>query len=247
MSEEHSQLRGVVEMTSVEVAELKALKQTVYAKDGDEAELKKEFEWKAKLLQAGIPAIYWGLGFEHYEGDTKAKAVTKKYVGMIDEAFKEGMGLLFFGKHGTGKTMLSCIIGAEAIKKDYTVKYIGITKVIDGIMAGFSNEQLKERLNTVITRTEFLILDDLGKEYRGIGDKLNPMVRLELDRILRDRVNRGVATIGSTNYGKKEISNAYGDSVFSIFRGNIHFVEVEGPDYREIKGGKFRARLMEGI
>lgn len=240
-------LRGVCEMTPIEVAELQALKAKVFAKYPNREEAKKKFQWYAKLLIAGIPEPYWHLELEHFanDRDPKSKALVKKYCGMLDKALNEGMGLLFIGKHGCGKTMLSCIIGKEALRQGYTVKYIEIPKVLDAIMAGFGDKEVKERFNTIVTRTEFLILDDWGKEYQGIGEKLNPLVRLEFDRILRERVNKRRVTIGSTNYERKVVEMTYGPSVWSIVMGYVTLVDVAPGDYRHGLGDMFRKQLME--
>ena len=240
-------LRGLVEMTPIEIAELRVLKQKIYSKDRPQESLKRELRWKAELLRAGIPQIYWPLGLKDFFGDKRAKAIVERYIGMLDEAFKEGQGLLFSGKHGTGKTMLSCVILKEALKKGYTIRYLDTPKILDNIMAGFGDKQIKSRLETIVAGTEFLVIDDFGKEYKGVGDKLMPMVQLEFDRILRMRINRGKVTIGTTNYEKKIIEKVYGDSVCSVFLGHMQVINVAGGDYRAWRGIQFGEKLMEGL
>jgi len=240
-------LRGIVEMAPIEIAELKALKQKIYAQPKPDAENKKEFMWKAKLLQADIPQIYWDKVFHNFCNDDRAKAITERYVSMIDEAYDEGMGVLFAGKHGTGKTMLSCIVLKSALKNGYTVRYLDTPKIIDNIMAGFGDRQIKDRLSTIVAGTEFLVIDDFGKEYKGVGDKLAPMIQLEFDRILRLRIGKGKVTIGTTNHNSNSIRKAYGDSVCSIFLGHMQLIPVVGEDYRVHRGEKFGKRLMEGL
>ena len=139
-------LRGVVEMSPIEIAELKVLKERLGRQEKAPDEIRQEFLWKSKLLQAGIPPPYWDLTFEHFKGDDKAKAITLRYIDMLDEAFRDGMGLLFNGKHGTGKTMLSCLIAKEALKKGFTIRYLDITKILDMIMTGFGDKEVKQRL-----------------------------------------------------------------------------------------------------
>jgi DNA replication protein DnaC len=237
------ELRGVVEMTPWQVAEIRELKKRIMAQEGGAGEKEKEFQWQVRLLASNMPHIYWGLELKDFGGDIKSATIVQKYIGIMKEAYEAGQGILFLGRHGTGKTMLACIIGKEAMRKGYTVYYIGIPSLIDGIMSGFRNEEAKERLSTIVTRTEFLIIDDLGKEYRGIGQKLDPLVMLEMDRILRERINRGKVTIATTNYDMKAVTKAYGDSVLSVLRGYVQFIEVSGEDFRGYLGDKFKERL----
>jgi len=238
------ELRGVVDLTPIELAELKQMKVMIMGKEGDPKKKQEEFEWKARLLGAGIPHIYWDLELKQYHGDRKAEKIVLTYLEMMEDAFKEGQGILFLGEHGTGKTMLSCIIGKEALRRGYTVKYMGIPSILNEIMVGFGDNEVKERLATVVSRVELFIIDDLGKEYKGVGGKLDSMVNLELDRMLRARVNRGRVTIASTNYKVEQLKKSYGESIFSIIQGYVQFVEVEGVDYRQKEiGVKFRKKL----
>ena len=237
-------IRGIVDPTPFEIEELNLLKESIFKKEGCKNEtLRVEFELKAKYLLAGIPVAYWDIDWKDFKGDAKAKNFTMLYCENIHEAFKQGQGMIFSGEHGTGKTTLSCLIGKHALKNGYTVKYISVSKILDLINESFVSKQSKDRLDTMIERVEFLILDDLGKEYKGVREQLAPMMSLKLDSLLRERINRIRVTIGTTNYNVKAIKDKYGDSVMSAIYGSCKIVEVAGCDYRTVKGEKF----WEGI
>ena len=236
-------LRGEVDLTALEAEELKLLKRKILEKKGDEGKLREEFATVAKLFQAGIPRAYWDIEWKDFVGDQSARNKVKKYCEMFSEALEHGQGIIFSGKHGTGKTALSVLIAKHAIQKGHTVKYIPVAKIIDMIMQSFDDKQFKENLQIVMERTELLILDDLGKEYVGVKKQLNPMVQLTLDSALRERLNRGLVTIASTNLQPDAIQRTYGDSVFSILLGVCKFVEVTGEDYRRMRGQKFWGKI----
>jgi DNA replication protein DnaC len=228
-------VRGKVEPTPFEIEELNLLKTRLLKTEKD----RPEFELKAKYLLAGIPQSYWDIDGQNFRGDPKAKNLVRLYCDHLKEALEQGQGIIFSGQHGTGKTSLACMIGKEALQQGFTVKYISIAKILDMIIEGFDSKQAKERLDTMIERIEFLILDDLGKEYKGIREQLTPMMNLKLDSLLRERLNRIRVTIGTTNYDVKAIKDRYGDSVMSAIYGSCKIVEVGGYDYRMVKGEKF--------
>jgi DNA replication protein DnaC len=91
----------------------------------------------------------------------------------------------------------------------------------------------------MIERVEFLILDDLGKEYKGVRGQLNPMMTLKLDSLLRERINRNLVTIGTTNYPLNAIKEQYGESVMSVLSGSCKLFEIKGVDYRPIRSFNF--------
>jgi len=238
--------RGIVSLTPIEIKDLEALKIKLFkgkesSKDLEDARC--EFERYAKYLEAGIPQIYWGIDWDDFKGDEKAYKFVQLYLKHIDDAMDHGQGFIFYGQHGTGKTTLSCLIAKSVIKMGYTVKFISIAKIIDLITESFDSREKKNRLDIVIERVEFLILDDLGKEYLGVRRQLSPMVSLKLDSLIRERGNRGKVTIATTNYSKKEIKESYGDSVFSVLNGACKAIRVEGEDYRLYRSQKFWEEL----
>ena len=233
------ELRGQIEMTQLELEELKIIKRDVFAKKGKQDELQREFENKARFLAAGIPKAYWELEWSDFTGDNDAKKFVQKYCERLGDALEHGQGIIFSGSHGTGKTALSTLIGKDAIAKGYTVRYLPVAKILGKILESFNDIELKRNLDTIMERVEVLILDDLGKEYLGVRKQLNPMVQLTFDSMLRERYNRVLTTIISTNLHKATIKNQYGDSMLSILDGSAKYVEIKGPDFRLVRSKEF--------
>jgi len=228
-------VRGIIEPTPLEVEELLILKDKIKSSGGT----RQEFNRKAKYLLAGLPMSYWDIEWKDFEGSREAFDFAKAYCDNISKALEQGQGIIFSGPHGAGKTTLSCLIGKTAIDKGYSVRYISIAKIIDLIMDSFEVKANKNRLDIMIERVEFLILDDLGKEYKGVRGQLNPMMTLKLDSLLRERINRNLVTIGTTNYPLNAIKEQYGESVMSVLSGSCKLFEIKGVDYRPIRSFNF--------
>jgi DNA replication protein DnaC len=238
-------MRGILPMLDIEVEELKILKKELqkdYPKDWEE-----KFYLYALYLRSNLPRVYWDLDMKDFKGDKDLLKLVKKYIDNLEEALKWGQGFIFYGDYGTGKTSLACMIGKEAIKKDFSVKFISMSKILDMIKDSFDSYETKDRLDTTIERVEILILDDLGKEYFGVRKQLAPMLSLKLDSLFRERINRNRITVVTTNLGSKAIKETYGDSVWSVLNGACKPYEVKGFDFRAIKGGKFWKDIGEKI
>ena len=118
-----------------------------------------------------------------------------------------------------------------------------ISKIIDIISKGYDDNDKKENLNMIIEGVHILILDDVGKTYLGVKNQLSTMVNLKLDSLFRERINRSLITLGSTNYTEQELKSVCGDSVLSVIYGSCKIVEVKGKDFRRIQGQKFWSKL----
>lgn len=237
--EVNQSVRGVIEMDEATLSELNLLKKEIFAKGASKEESMKEFERYAQLLTSGMPKIYWDITWEDFIGDAKAKKLVQQYCEKLKEAFEYGQGIIFCGKHGTGKTALSTFVMKSALEQGFTVKFVSVAKIIDMIMKSFDDRVYRDNMLTMIERIELLVLDDLGKEYLGAKKQLNPLVQLTFDAMLRERVNHRLITIASTNFAPQVVKDQYGDSVFSILYSVGKFVNVTGEDFRIIKSKKF--------
>lgn len=196
-----------------------------------------------KYLYSGIPKIYMNINWEDCYIDKTIVGLVKKYINNFKEAFKCGQGIIFTGTNGVGKSTLSCLIAKEAIKLGYSVKYIAVSKIIDYIMSAINDKNNGNNFEKIFSSVDFIILDDLGKEYKGVKGQLNTLVSLKLDMMLRERVNKSLITIGSTNYDEQSLKDIYGESVLSIIYGACKIIEVKGRDFRKIQGKSFWDKL----
>jgi len=234
-NEMRERARGIVKFTELEVEELNIIKEEVFTGKGTDDDKRAKLQRAYKYFGASLPKSYWPIKWDDFIGDADAKKFVMAYCKNLDEALKCGQGLLFYGSHGVGKTTLACLVGKDALTQGFTVKYLPFSKLLDWVMSSFDDTSVKVAMNIVLERVEVLILDDIGKEYDGVRKQLNPMVRLRLDSVLRERLNRNRVTIISTNYNLQELNKQYGESVISILYGACKMLAVKGEDYR--KGG----------
>ena len=153
--------------------------------------------------------INWGL----YESDD-AQIIHKIANAFVVNFLKfktEGKGLyIYSGTKGSGKTMLSCCLVNEVIKKhDVSVKFISILDFLDLTKKGYTSIADREEVDS-LRRACILVLDDIGVEvskdwvnttlYQLINYRYSsklitifksniPIENLKIDDRIKDRIN----------------------------------------------------------
>lgn len=136
-----------------------------------------EEERNRKILEQQNHEVYTNrlkqLGFSNkyylnctFDKDDKANleisTLAHKYVDRFNRFYAKGLGLLFMGSCGNGKTFISACIGNALIEKEYSVYMTSISDLVNLMSKDFGNNrpELIEKLSNV----DLLILDDLGTE-----------------------------------------------------------------------------------
>ena len=91
-------------------------------------------------------------------------------------------------------------------------------------MEGFHGRAKEDWLNVRI-----LILDDLGKEYKGAGFN-----DASFDEILRSRYDKGLPTIITTNVSREKWAAQYGEAMGSFAYEAFKRVRIIGEDLRQL-------------
>ena len=200
-----------------------------------------------ELLSMNIPKEYWNLDLDYEPVDVEARKLVGQYIEHIEHFKVRGLGLLLYGPHGTGKTALAIRGAVAAFDKGFSVYFYPAVELIDEIVRGFNDITLRERTEHIVSTADFLILDDLGKEDRGIRENLAATVRVRLDKILRLRKGRMMPVIGSTNLDPMEgIKEFYSESILSVCRESMKAIYVPGDDLRAGKAKRTWTEVLSG-
>lgn len=115
---------------------------------------------KTKLLNtAGFPRMYSREQFKTDEIDFPSGVSLDSLLKL--EFYHKGENLIFYGSTGTGKTMLSTLVGIEACNADIPVKFYRTA----GLINLFSESKIKGNLGVLKKRlnaAQILILDEFG-------------------------------------------------------------------------------------
>lgn len=195
-----------------------------------------------KMLNSGILEEYHNLSFKDYKGNPQVKAEVFQYMEHLDNAKKEGISLFLYGVNGVGKTMLGVEILKQALREGYTAQLVSLSGIIQMYSDGWYSVQKREAYDDRVRNVDFLMIDDIGKEYRSSKSGLTEVA---FDNLIRYRTLRNKPMIITTNSSIDAIENVYGKSLVSLLYGKFIPIKVLGDDFRKTNlSGTVKKRLL---
>jgi len=227
---------------------------------------------KRKLLQAGILEEFWDKDFNNFYGheekrnELQPKVIqwntaypdipinlnfnqgqrileeVMEYAQNLKNARKHGISLFLFGPNGSGKTLLAVSVLKEALRQGFSAQMSSLGGIIEATTAGWYNSTKKEVFESKIKNVDFLLIDDIGKEYKAKG---NNLVEVAFDNLIRYRSFRNKPIIFTSNTKLQELNTTYGQSVSSLLIGKCIAIRVAGDDYRKVIQAKELRKLLK--
>ena len=171
--------------------------------------------------------------------------VARNYVRRFPEMLKDGKGLVFFGRPGTGKTFYACCIANELLKKEYPVMVTSFSRIANTLQGMRGNVQ------SVIDRMsnyDLLVIDDYSVE-RDTGFMMETVFN-----VIDFRIKSGKPMIVTTNMSRDQMriqgqTNLDKTRVISRLFQTCVFFEAKGEDMRakilRQDDSKYRNMLLE--
>lgn len=152
----------------------------------------------------------------------------RKYLNNIRTFKEKGRGIYLWGNTGNAKTALSCVILMEALRQGYTAYFTDLSKCMDLITDGWHDDESKADFTRRILNSDFLVIDDVGKEYKS----KTGFLEAHFDQIFRERANNLLPTVLTSNLAPTDIATDYGKRLFSILNEHLLVIETNMSDYR---------------
>ncbi len=130
------------------------------------------------------------------KGSPQIMAAAKKYAADFPQHLRDGMGLLYYGGIGTGKTFLAGCIANAVLAQGYRAKMTNFATVADEMWAAPD----KAVYIADLCKYDLLILDDLGVERKS--EYMQEMVY----KIVNARYVAGAPVIVTTNLTPDELT-----------------------------------------
>lgn len=169
------------------------------------------------------------------------------YVEHYAQHVKGGTGLLLSGPNGIGKTHALVALTRKALqlsqeqRRFFDYECVTAPDFFERISMFDDRHPVDSRRNCTwyetYTKVPWLLIDDLGKEFREGG--FHAQVVYKLGRVLRARNGRCLITHATTNMGiksaphKESIQTVYGESVTSLLAEMMKSFSIQGPDRRK--------------
>jgi len=178
---------------------------------------------KADMHRLRLGKRYWGCSIAQIPETAQYRKILTKYIDNLKENVESGNGILFYGKHGSGKTAAASILGKAVIAFGGTALFIEVQQLSDMKI----NKEMFDDETTLWQRmieVDMLILDEIGGEH-GKDWGL-------LERIIRHRMNTCKTTIGTTNK-MKSLGEKYGEGLLSVIRTALLPIEIDEINWRK--------------
>lgn len=198
--------------------------------------------YELQLVKANIGEDYWECDFSNFKGPKEAKEVSIKYLKSLASMKQEGLGILYGGPPGPGKTTLAMIVMKYLVRANWNVVCTSLGEIVEMIQKSWkSDDKDTEDFITHARRADFLFIDDVGKEHRGQSG----FVQTVFDNLIRYRVQHRLPTFITTNLTRGELHGLYGDSLISLLEGKMLTCVVNGADYRRTSLKDRNRKLMD--
>lgn len=153
------------------------------------------------------------------------------YPSKFGSALLNGVGLFLWGVNSAGKTHIASALCIEAVEKFRVSSYmIRAAELKDAWIKDHpahegSDETVLERVQQV----RFLVIDDLGKEYRTNSG----FSEASFGSLLRDRARNKLVTCITTNQDPKEFVFTYGTSTGELLKECMLPIKVPSAQHRD--------------
>jgi len=152
------------------------------------------------------------------------------YFDTLEEQISEGKGLFLWGSNGTGKSYIASIL-CKQVWSDYRVSSYMVTasEVKDSFIKEIpANKDSSELMRDRILSVRFLVLDDVGTEYRTNSG----FFETQFEILLRQRIREKLTTLLTSNVNPKDLISIYGESAVSLMKEATYPIKLVGDDWR---------------
>jgi DNA replication protein DnaC len=162
-------------------------------------------------------------------------AFIEDYVDNAVHNLESGKGIVFTGPTGRGKSLSSMKILMKLVDKNYSGYFLTVKAFLDLIKQSWTDEE-KEKLLNKIFNSQFLVIDDIGVEYKKDGSDWS---LTEIDNLFRHRYYKKLPIIITTNSPLEKLKEKYAQRIISLFHERLLYVPIiSKDDFREKKLSK---------
>lgn len=212
-------------------AKKQKIKQRISVECGDNiAKCTKIHAMIDKMDEANIPAGYWFLTMDKFEGASKLKEIILGYIDNLQDNYMQGKSICLAGNQGTGKTMSSIYVLKSAIKLGFSAYYITASDILQEL----TNYKNSSEMRNTLRKVDFLLIDELDSRF-FTSDSVKELFSSIYENIFRYRAHNDLPTIICTNETEGILNVFHGagrQSIDSLNKQYLTIYPVAGKDFR---------------
>ena len=193
------------------------------------------FRYLNRLIQAGIPQEYWTLSLDKLEVPERYIQHVRKFLRNYRNALNRGLGMMFLGSNGIGKTTLMVEIGKHFALIGYSVTYFTLQRYINQKFTEYPID---------ISGCDVILIDEIDKAYAKPGSDYLPKT---FEELVRQIISLNKVSIFSTNSSTASVKELFGGSVFSAIKRKLQIVPMKGDDYSDNLQRNWESRLKQDL
>ena len=184
---------------------------------------------------AHIPSEYWSLSIKSFfkkPENLEVRKIMEKIMLDIRAFHQSGLGLIFYGGPGTGKTLLSVEILKKMLRAEMSGDYLMFPSIMDAFAKrGYTADAEKEAYNEIFDKKEVLVIDEVGKESQLPNFGKTDIARILEVNIIKKRSNKTTIFISNIET-MDDFRNQYGIYVDSVVKDKFKTINLVGTDFR---------------
>lgn len=202
---------------------------------GQKVKLRKEH-----MLLMRMPERYWKADFKGIH-DEDTSHVVKRYMEDIHENLDEGVGLMFWGNNGIGKTSAACVVAKAVRRTGASVLFTTAENLRTAVISKevFSDFQSTEQRASTV---DLLVLDDLGKEHVGSTG----WNETYWENLFRLRGATKKSTLVTCNVDPDGLKKKYHASMLEVMKETIYPIMVSGENRRDETASRLEKKFALG-
>lgn len=209
----------------------------------DEVRQRDAIKQRAERIEAfiqKIPLRFRNKSFEEYLAESleqiRVKNLATRYVDSFKERLAEGISLIFKGKPGTGKTLLSLMMYQELARKGFNVRYESSLEFIrEMVEAKFKSHATYRSYLDALERVDFLIIDEVTESISkdGLPTEIERQV---LFHVINTRYEKSLCTLVITNREHNDLIQRIGAQIVDRLLEKGLSLPFDWNSYRQRKG-----------
>ena len=230
-----------------ELDRIKALKKKIlvgsvmYDQKGKPVKEMLKLIWVKELIYSRLPKPYWTAELDKLKIKSEIKSVTNKYLKNYKIAKANGLGFIFHGANGVGKTSAATAIARVFLKKSYNIVYITAQTYMDFEME-FENPENRQAILNRLKEADMILLDEWDKLYMKVG---STYAIKKIENFLREMLSLNKMLLICTNLEEEEIVDMFNKSIYSLIQRHLKFIHFTGKDHSKTKRAEWD-ELLEG-